>query len=97
MYINVRELTQFLGEYNSSQDYYLGHWPQWPVPHHGNFRTHNYPEAKKETYYYASGTTYCISASVLPKMEKYVRHNGLVKICSVFNLVEDEAVGAVVG
>ena len=68
MYINVRELTQFLGEYNSSQDYYLGHWPHdlGYGPNHGNFRTHGYPEAKKETYYYASGTTYCISASVLP-------------------------------
>ena len=99
MYVNIRGMSQFLAEYNSSQDFYLGHWHHDPGygPSHANFRARNYSEAKKESFYYAGGAAYCISASVLPKMEKYVRHKGLVKICTLFNFVDDVAIGAVVG
>lgn len=97
-YLNIRTLSKELKKYNSSRDYYVGHWlsklgkkPQTL----GNFK--NFPEAKRTRYFYATGASYCISARLMKKVEKYFRLGLFVSTCHRIGLTDDFTVGSVLG
>ena len=76
----------------------MGHWltklgkkPQTL----GNFR--HFPEAKRTQYFYATGASYCISAGLMKKVEKYFRGKSFVSTCHRIGLTDDFTLGSVIG
>ena len=61
----------------------------------GNFK--NFPETKQTHYFYATGASYCISASLMGKVEKYFRGNLFASTCNRIGLTDDYTLGAVIG
>ena len=97
-YLNTGALSKHLKSYNFSSDYYIGHW----LSRHGNkpkslgnFK--NFPETKQTSYYYATGASYCISLSLMRKVEKYFRGELFVSTCERIGLTDDYTLGAVLG
>jgi hypothetical protein len=97
-YLNIGSLSKQLETYNSSKDYYVGHWltklgkePQTL----GNFK--DFPEAKRTHYFYATGASYCISAGLMKKVEKYFRGISFVLTCHKIALTDDFTLGAIIG
>jgi hypothetical protein len=61
----------------------------------GNFK--DFPEAKRTHYFYATGASYCISAGLMKKVEKYFRGISFVLTCHKIALTDDFTLGAIIG
>ena len=97
VYLNIRTLSTQLRKYNSSRRYYLGHWlskrGKDPLTG-GNFK--QFPEAKRTSYFYATGPAYCISSALLKDVERYFRGKKLNSTCHKMGLTQDLTLGAII-
>ena len=96
-YLNIRALSSLLQQYNSSEKFFFGKWPSCcqMEPLHVNLKL--FPEATRDRCKYATGAVYCMSASLMVEMERYIRGKKFIKTCSKLRLADDEAIGAIVG
>ena len=97
-YLNVVNLFKELKKYDSSADYYVGHW----LTKHGNKpkkigRFKFFPEAKRTRYFYATGASYCVSSGLMKKVKKYFRGKSFPVTCRKIGLTDDYTVGSVIG
>ena len=97
-YLNVVNLFKELKKYDSSADYYVGHW----LTKHGKkpkrigwFKF--FPEAKRTRYFYATGASYCVSSGLMRKVKKYFRGQLFPVTCRKIGLTDDYTVGSVIG
>ncbi|CAI8015025.1 Beta-1,3-N-acetylglucosaminyltransferase lunatic fringe [Geodia barretti] len=97
-YLNVVNLFKELKKYDSSADYYVGHW----LTKHGKkpkrigwFKF--FPEAKRTRYFYATGASYCVSSGLMKKVKKYFRGQLFPVTCRKIGLTDDYTVGSVIG
>ena len=96
--MNIVNLSKELKKCDSSADFYVGHW----LTKHGRKpkkigRFKFFPEAKRITYFYATGASYCISYGLMKKVEKYFRGNLFPVTCEKMGLTDDYTVGSIVG
>ena len=95
-YLNIGLLAKQLRTYNFSGDYYVGHSLGKVEPQtQGNFK--DFPEAKRTHYLSATGASYCISAGLMKKVEKYFRGGSFVSTCHKLSLADDLTLGAIIG
>jgi len=91
-------LSTQLRKYNSSRRYYLGHWlskrGKDPLTV-GNFK--RFPEAKRASFFYATGPAYCISSALMKDVERYFRGKKLISTCHNMGLTQDVTLGAIIG
>jgi hypothetical protein len=97
-YLNVVNLFKELKKYDSSADYYVGHW----LTKHGKKpkkigRFKFFPEAKRTRYFYATGASYCVSSGLMKKVKKYFRGKSFPVTCRKIGLTDDYTVGSVIG
>ena len=97
-YLNIVNLFKELKKYDSSADYYVGHW----LTKHGKkpkrigwFKF--FPEAKRTRYFYATGASYCVSSGLMKKVQKYFRGQLFPVTCRKIGLTDDYTVGSVIG
>ena len=97
-YLNIKALKNLLKKYNSSKKYYIGHYVSWLI--HKKKMAHIlkfFPEAKRNTFFYATGATYCLSAALMVEMERYARGERFVATCKHLKKGEDLSIGAIAG
>ena len=97
-YLNIVNLSKKLNTYNSSADYYVGHW----LTKHGNKpkrlgRFRNFPETERKSYFYATGASYCLSSGLMRRVEKYFRGKSFSAACERMALTDDYTIGSVIG
>ena len=98
VYVNAVALQKLLCSYNHSGYWYLGRWrsvektARLPVPKQAHFQN-----LTRNEYYYATGAAYCLSRTLMKKMEVYVRGPKKFQFLSkVLQLPDDMAIGFVV-
>ena len=75
VYVNAVALQKLLSSYNYSGYWYLGRWrvnekSRLPVPKQASV---HFPNLTRNEYYYATGAAYCLSRTLMRKMEVYLR------------------------
>ena len=101
IYVNAVALQKLLSSYNNSGYWYLG---RWPSTHYGKSRRPipkqalvHFPNLKRKEHYYATGAAYCLSATLMRKMEVYLRGpKKYQSISQLLKLPDDFVVGFVV-
>ena len=90
VYVNTRALYELVERYNAEKDHYLGNWKQMSArAYHNKDRISQerasglskYSERKRDDYRYANGPAYCISASLMVRLEKYLRGKNFEENC----------------
>ena len=96
-YLNIRALSSLLQKYNSSEKYYFGKWPSCCQPKPLTPHLRQFPEATRNSCKYATGAVYCMSASLMVEMERYIRGKKFVETSDKLGLSDDQSIGAIVG
>ena len=101
VYVNAVALQKLLSSYDHSGYWYLGRWrvneksSRLPVPKQAPV---HFPSLMRNEYYYATGAAYCLSRTLMRKMEVFLR--GPEKFQSLSQLLgrlpEDMLIGFVV-
>ena len=101
IYVNAVALQKLLSSYNNSGYWYLG---RWPSTHYGKSRRPipkqalvHFPNLKRKEHYYATGAAYCLSGTLMRKMEVYLRGpKKFQSLSQLLKLPDDFVVGFVV-
>ena len=99
VYVNTVALQKLLSSHNQYGYWYLGRWSvnrntRLPIPKQALV---HFPNLKRNEYYFATGAAYCLSGTLMRKMEVYLRGPKKFQSLSQFlGIPDDMVVGFVV-